>query len=792
MNKIFTLFTTLALGGVCATASVITPQQALDRALQSTGAHSRVAAANDLQLVQTAKDNLTGEAAVYVFAAADQPGFVIAAANDSYPYALLGYSDSSTYDLTDMPPQFQWWLDTQAKAVAKSDGAQPKTLSVKKASAKEDIPPIVTAKWNQSRPYNNLCPMVNGSRSVTGCVATAMAQVMNVWAWPKQARGGSVTLSGMTINFDESTYNWARMKDSYSGSYTSVEAEAVAKLMVDCGFACDMNYSPNGSGANDLRAALGMIKYFNYDKHLQYLQRDWFSDQEWADLIYNELHEGRPVMISGNDGTVGHCFVCSGFQMQQGVELFHINWGWGGAYDGYFLITDLDPEGTGIGGGSGDAGYNRGNSVVLGIQDPVEGHDFIPTLYLEGVFGTDRTKYTRSADTPIYFPGTYFSVSMSDLNIIVGFKCVAADGTTKYVTVGDVELESLYGFSGLGVEATAFPVGSYDVYPVCTVEGDYAKGVWYPIYTSNTSQGYTHMDVTESTITVTGESPDPTIMTQIVSLSPDSEFYPGGTYTVTMNLKSNVEYTGSLYLILYKGNKLYAESPNGVVVQIPDPTQVYEYAWPITIPSSIELGRYKLALATKNGTTLYLVEGSDNSVDVVDDPSKGVASVSNVLFVGSPSRGTISSRPATIDFGGQIKVGISCTAGTWNESLAGTFIDITNDEPMGETNYVPMTINEGESQTAVLVVNPAESEEMEAGVTYQFVPVAVNRGVITSKNKYYVKFTGELGGVELLNPDRDASAPVEYYNLQGIRLTDPQPGQMVIRRQGSTTSKIKL
>lgn len=790
MNKIFTLFTTLALGATAASAAVISPDQALDRALNSGGSQAHAAAAVELQLVQTTIDPATGEAAVYVFAAADdQPGFIVAAANDAYPHALLGYSDESIFDASNVSPDFQWWLTTMGKAVAKAETVQPKSLSIRKAAVKEDISPIVKTKWNQSKPYNNLCPVVNGQRSVTGCVATAMAQLMNVWAWPKQAQGGTVTLQGVTVNFNESVYDWENMKNVYS-TYTQAQADAVAKLMLDCGFACNMNYSPSGSGASDFIAAQGMVKYFNYDKHLQYIQRDWFSDSEWADVIYNELQEGRPVMICGNDGTVGHAFVCSGFQMQSGTELFHINWGWGGYCDGYFIITDLDPDGSGIGGGSGDAGYNRGNTAIIGIQDPVEGHELIPTMYCGDVFAADRTKYNRSSSEAVGFPSTIYSVSMGNLSIVVGLKLVAADGTTKYIDAVHYDLATGYGFVGFSVAANRFPVGSYDVYPVCSTEKDYAKGIWYPVYTLNGTLGYSHFDVTENTITVTGDQPTPEFITQIYEVSPEGTWYRGTTYDVTLLMKSNVEFAGDVAMIFYKGNSLYSMS-DLKTISLPDPTEVYTNNWTITIPADIDLGRYTLALATQDGNTVYPIEGSGISIDVVEDPSKGVANVTNVLFVGSSSRGTVVSRPATIDFNGEIKVGLTCTVGTWNETLSAVLLDVNSGAQLGQTTSVPVVINEGESTSQVLYVNSDLSESLRAGTTYQFVPIAVDRGTIPMNNKYYVKFTGVLGGVEMLNPDSDATAPVEYYNLQGIRISNPQPGQTVILRQGATTSKLR-
>lgn len=794
MNKFFTIATLLAAGVLTSTAAVISPDKALNRAIAGSNYQSRVSAATDYKLAFEQIDKATNTPGIYVFAAEDgEPGFIVAAANDEYPHALLGYSTENIFDPNNIPPQAQWWLDVMAQKVASpSTPAAGQRLSVKdKASTtKTDIPPMVSTVWNQSTPFNNMCPTVGGERSVTGCVATAMAQIMDLWQWPANGTGGSVTLSGMTVNFNESTYDWNNMIDNYNGSYTTNQANAVAKLMLDCGFASQMSYSPGGSGASDFIAGQGMLKHFNYDKHLQYISREWYTDQDWANVIYDELYDGRPIMLCGNDGQVGHAFVCDGYQANS--DLFHINWGWGGYYNGYFIITELDPEGSGIGGGSGDAGYNRGNSALIGIEPPVDGHSNIPTMAVGKTFATDLPSYSRASDNYMTFVGDYLSYSLTDLDIYIGIKLVPADGgNAVYRLAGNLEIPSGYGIEAFPIELNSIPNGKYRIYPVCTTASDYSKGIWYAMHTTNNTKGYVDIDANESTVTVTGDAPEATYAIQVNSTSPEGHWYPGVNYDVTLDVMADVATTkDNVYLLLYKGTEICAISNRTVTIATPVPNEVYSFTWDLNLPASLPLGKYSLGLAYAEGNYVYLLDGATTSVTVSEDPTNGVANVESILFVDSPSRGTSPNHPAEIDFNGPIQINVACTIGPWSEKVGGVFYDNSTDEMAGVTTFVPMQLQTNEKGTATVYVDATLSQGMKAGVIYRCMPYAAGRDEIQSSKKYYVRFTGNLSnGVDITYDNHD-NAPAQYYNLQGMRITNPQPGQTLIRRQGSSVAKI--
>jgi hypothetical protein len=236
-------------------------------------------------------------------------------------------------------------------------------------------------KWNQGSPYNLQCPTVptgygisnEGEQSVTGCVATAMAQIMKYHEWPVQGnlshsyipsgwKNKGYTAPALSADFAQTTYNWANMTPTYNASSTQAQQDAVATLMYHCGVSVDMNYNVE-SGAVSAAVLIALRTYFDYDLGMNYVLRDFYSASEWKDLLKTELNVGRPVFYHGNSSGGGHAFVCDGYDSN---DLFHMNWGWGGSSNGYFELSALNPSTLGIGGGSG--GYNNGQGMLTGIR----------------------------------------------------------------------------------------------------------------------------------------------------------------------------------------------------------------------------------------------------------------------------------------------------------------------------------------------------------------------------------------------------------------------------------------
>lgn len=225
-------------------------------------------------------------------------------------------------------------------------------------------------KYDQGTPYNNLCPMINGRRAVTGCVATAMAQIMRYYSYPNVGVG-RVTYTGSngaeTIDLSNYPFHWNLILDDYSGQYTSAQGEAVATLMLACGAALNMNYSADGSGSYLDKAMVAFKNNFSYSKKIGHFDSNNVPNPEelilydWAPEIREQHKKGYPVMYAGNPavGTAGHAFVIDGYKVIDGVYYYHVNWGWSGAFNGYYLLMNLAPDGENY------AGY--GCDVVINI-----------------------------------------------------------------------------------------------------------------------------------------------------------------------------------------------------------------------------------------------------------------------------------------------------------------------------------------------------------------------------------------------------------------------------------------
>ena len=326
--------------------------------------------------------SVSGEVpAYYVFPNGEGKGFTVVSGDDRLP-EVVGYSDKGTYDEENLPSNYVGFMKAYEEMVGQLDNGDSRaSASIAEAKAlrssgyqQPTIAPLLgNIQWNQMTPYNNMCPKYNGTnRSVTGCVATAMAQVMMYYQYPKTLQtdipayvSRTNHLSIPQINKGES-YDWANMLPQYASyeplNYTDAQATAVAKLMYHCGAACEMDYG-SSSGANVTPAILST--YFGYDSDLmQDLNRDAFTLAEWSQIMDKELSVKRPILYSGRSSDGGHEFICDG---TDGNGLYHINWGWGGYQDGYFDVTILNPDKGGAGSGSAPDGYNQYCSMIVGI-----------------------------------------------------------------------------------------------------------------------------------------------------------------------------------------------------------------------------------------------------------------------------------------------------------------------------------------------------------------------------------------------------------------------------------------
>ena len=286
---------------------------------------------------------------------------------------VLGISDED-FDVNNMPCGMKWWLNTANKSLERMK-AKGITYRANPMAASGRPTYFIKTYWNQDKPFNNLCPQINGSAAPTGCIATAMAQIMKYYQYPATSKGTgiySVTTykdkndkEGTTKWYKRElghTYQWTAMLSSY-GIVSEDENDAVATLMADAGAASQMNYQANGSGTIEWYAAKGFAENFRYDSlAISCLQRDFYTDAEWMELVRKEMEAKQPVLYCGSDEIDGgHAFLLDGIQEDGKV---HVNWGWGKSGDGWFDIDVLRPNITGFTG----EGFNIGQSMVLGFK----------------------------------------------------------------------------------------------------------------------------------------------------------------------------------------------------------------------------------------------------------------------------------------------------------------------------------------------------------------------------------------------------------------------------------------
>ena len=298
--------------------------------------------------------------AYYVFNAEANGGFAIIASNDQMP-EVLGYAEQGHLNLAQVPDNVKWLLDYYegiAKSLKKSS-ARGRRAGTRSASERTELVPLLKTEWNQDGIYQEQCPDISGTKTLTGCVATAMAQVVNFFQWPLNSVREAV---GYTSNKDDAEkkidlpslparkFNWFNMTN-----------DDIAWLMRYCGQSVLMDYKTDESTSSPSSIPGALISVFNFSKGVDLVDRKEFTDEEWEQALYHEIELGRPVIYSGFKNKKGHTFVLHGYKNGQ----FYINWGWGGEFDGYFALTSLTP---------GDNDFTEDQNAVVGIQ-PASNND---------------------------------------------------------------------------------------------------------------------------------------------------------------------------------------------------------------------------------------------------------------------------------------------------------------------------------------------------------------------------------------------------------------------------------
>ncbi len=370
-------------------------------------------------------------------------GWVVISGEDS-GRAILAWSDKGVFDPITLPDNAAAWFEEYANQInwARAHQLTPSEETIKewadlldgrirKTTGKD----LGTANWNQSAPYNNYCPRINagavsystGTKTLTGCVATATAIVMRFHSKPDKGTGtvggyasyidsDDITPSptAPTVNLDEdSGYDWSVMPLGTPSSDEQIAA--VAKLMYHVGLAVKMEYGTKGSSASQINVHKALVDNFDYDASMHIMRRSDYSATEWLNAIKTELDADRPIIFAGRKGNSGHEFVVDGYNAE---DLVKINWGWGGAYNGYFSLSSLKTTPGDNSGGD----YRYDQSILIGIKPDAGGQEaYSLRLYDTGV--------SLVSEPNLASPSTTFNVKVRVLN--AGGKAISETCTLR-------------------------------------------------------------------------------------------------------------------------------------------------------------------------------------------------------------------------------------------------------------------------------------------------------------------------------------------------------------------------
>lgn len=679
--------------------------------------------------------------AYYVFDIGTDKGYVIVSSDDRTA-PVLGYTDQGSFDLDNLPIGLQELLASYECEWAQLDHLTSSTAYTKTSSNRTEIESLVPTRWNQMEPYNLLAPMDGSEQSVTGCVATAMAQLMYYHQWPQSPTEpiAGYTTTSKKIEVDvlpSTTFDWNSMKLSYNGGEEDAANRAVATLMRYAGQSVKMDFTSNSSGAITARAVAALTEKFGYARDMHFINRSSYGYEAWNDLIYNELKNKRPVCYSAtNEYGNGHAFVCDGYR--EG-DYFHINWGWGGMSDGFYRLSILLPGQAGTGGSTGS--YSRRQSAIIGIQ-PSDGTEQYPQILSAlSIEITPQTVERRKGWLPDFYL-TFTNPYGAAINAAVGaalfdgermVEIVNYEETTKYEPlIYSIRLPFYYS----EIDASV-PVGTYQLHPVYSLDNGKS---WqrFP------EKVYATIELTATTISVLSQ--DPILEVKEAKLTGSLE--PNTMLQITLQMDNTGGECNEEWRAYLNDN---LSGITGAFVGANDSNDISFY---IRTP---EVGTYTLAIKRPDGTTIYKKEIEIALSDLKEMPTA-------VLNLNLDKNGNLPNL---------------CCSGS---------ITVTNSEPVAYRNGINiwlLKVKKGTSKGYVvddLFINdeiPANStrditfsfSQLDAGEQYCVGAIAsLNGEVAYIAMSYFHEAVATTDGIVANTADKVEAYPV--YTLQGIKVAN--------------------
>lgn len=804
----------MALIALGAGAETLTPAEAVAR-LRETGAHRLAAKVSaDIKPAYTYKAE-SGTPAAYIFNSTEN-GYMIVSADD-VAYPLLGYTDSGSFDANNVAPGMRYWLEEYARQIewAKSKGRKAPGATIVDP-AWTAIAPLCKTKWNQDAPFNDQCPIEKATNLPTyaGCVAVSMAQLMKYFEYPLHGEGivqytPAATGQKVTLNLSRKDFAWDNMLNFYSkGYYDEEQADAVAYLLKCCGYSVSMNYGSQASGANGFEIATALKKYFNYDPMTRDERRMVYTASEWAKIIYDNIKNVGPVVMNGQspvDG--GHSFVCDGYN---GDGLFHFNWGWGGMSDGYYRLEALNPEAQGIGGMVG--GFNFMQNIVIGARPKTadSNQELVGNMLIYGaltgevknnqlIFGLTGYRYQGwgsmyDDNAKLMVAARFTPTNGGDFKIIPGVFRSASNGST----VDNITSTMLTYYSPDQVkpyvDMPSLTDGEY-VVTLMSKDKNVTSSIWQPVNSICGYPNYLKLTVSNGSYTVTNI---PIAQLQVNDVKILTDLYYGKNFKiqVTVTNPSDVELSEGYSPALYNGSKRNFWGGSVQVTAGPGETVNYEWVAKFTAENGVKAPTaatdYTLGLYEPMSNTLI---GQYGNVTMNPAPASANLTIGNFVINDCP-RESVSINDKNyntyiVDGKTDITIDVSYNvrAGYFDGQMILSLYQmlpngsnvLIDDQLFSEMPFIKG--GAGVTKDVSCICNVSDLTPGCLYYIYAKYTVGARENEM-SRISFYIGQSG-VDDIEL-----DSSVGMaKYYNMQGVEIANPQPGQIVIERKGDKSVK---
>lgn len=690
-----------------------------------------------------------------------QGGFAIVAAND-VAQPLLGYSPTGSFDCDALPPALSYWLDIYSNEIAT---ASINNISPTKyrAMPRQAISPMIATRWDQGAPYNIECPLYNGKSTFTGCVATAMAQVMKYHEYPSKGNGAvSYIWNGenLSLDFSTTTFDWSNMDNFYNASSSDASKSAVANLMKACGYAVNSVYGTVATNASVYLWAPSLINYFGYAPSSQPVNRLYYTLSQWEEMIYNSLKEGCPVLYSGIGAGLGHAFVCDGYSSD---GYFHFNWGWSGLSDGYFLLSALDPSALGTGGGAG--GFNSGQIAVINAKPNFDGAESNIEM---GILDGAEISYSNVSGN-FTLTGGCMNLSNKPIEAKVGFEILSPNGDTYYAgttnSYATYELQNVT--SSFARKTTSnLPDGTYSVFPSFAFQKDDSEH-WKRMLVPVNMKPYWTLTMLNGKGTLTPQSQN--LEVSVTNFRATTAIHNNSDFKIAADITNNgnTEFMYNIYAAIYdvSGNLLVRSLPIPVDIPVGESIAFDALVYPADKLKDNTVN-IKLQVQNQHNNSEYFDISPVIQVNVLPTVADSELKATE-FYVENAS----NVDPMAVN----LHISATCSKGYYANPIR-IWARKEGDQSWGQMMLTPF-----------LFLEQDQSEQ----ITFTFQLPSAIIGTKYSVIANYIKgssqawfgsceFTvGETQGVE--SAENDQSNPI-YFNMQGVRILNPTPGIYIVRR----------